>query len=104
MYLLHGHLVAKPNTGLQLTEILDKASELVSTAKGCHLYALSSNSTNPDLIWITEIWDSKEDHDASLSLPGVRELISQAIPLLSSAPQKGQELSILGGYIPKQVS
>ncbi len=42
-------------------------------------------------------WDSKADHDNSLQVAGVKELISQAMPILDGRPEKGQELEILGG-------
>ncbi|MEZ4684912.1 MAG: hypothetical protein R3B47_02270 [Bacteroidia bacterium] len=38
---------------------------------------------------MTEVWDSKEDHANSLQLPGVRELIMQAMPILDSMPTGG---------------
>jgi quinol monooxygenase YgiN len=103
MYFLHGNLTSKPGFGLQLADILTKASELVSNAKGCRLYVVCNDSKKPDAIWITEIWDSKEDHDVSLSVPGVRELISEALPLLLGPPKKGQELTMLGGFLPKLI-
>lgn len=51
----------------------------------------------PNAVWFTKIWDSKEDHDASLKMDAVRALIAQAIPLVDGKPEKGQELEILGG-------
>ena len=41
--------------------------------------------------------DSKEEHDNSLKVDGVRELIMKAMPLLDGQPTKGQEIEILGG-------
>jgi hypothetical protein len=38
------------------------------------------NDTN--CIWITEVWDIKEDHYNSLKINGVKELISGALPIL----------------------
>tara|TARA_R110002049_G_scaffold266197_1_gene442430 strand:+ start:184 stop:489 length:306 start_codon:yes stop_codon:yes gene_type:complete len=96
-YGLHNKLTAIVGKADQLAEILIQASALVSPAKGCHLYAVSKDKTDEHSIWITEIWDSKEDHDNSLSLPGVRELIGQAMPILDGPPAKGQELEVLGG-------
>ncbi|MBO6795447.1 MAG: antibiotic biosynthesis monooxygenase [Balneolaceae bacterium] len=97
-YGLHGALKAKEGKAENLAKILLKAAEMISTAKGCHLYLVSFDSENSDLVWVTEVWDSKEDHDNSLQMDGVRELISTAMPLLDGNPQKGQQLKILGGY------
>lgn len=84
--------------GEKLSSILLKASELVSSAKGCQLYLVSLDYDEPDTVWTTEIWDSKEDHDNSLNVIGVKELISQAMPLLATPPEKCKEIKILGGY------
>ena len=81
----------------KLTQILLAASKLVSTVKGCRLYLVSKDKTDNDTIWVTEVWDSKEDHANSLNAEGVKALISQAMPLIDGRPEKGQELEVLGG-------
>ncbi|REC62942.1 antibiotic biosynthesis monooxygenase [Chryseobacterium pennae] len=96
-YLLHGKLTAKPGYKEELSNILIQASQLVSTAKGCNLYAVSSDKDDATSVYVTEIWDSKDDHDNSLKIEGVRELIMKAMPILDGQPTKGQELEILGG-------
>ena len=96
-YFLHGKLTAKKGHSDQLASILLAASNLVSTAKGCKLYVIGRETTDSNAIWITEIWDSKADHDNSLNVEGVKELIALAMPILEGQPQKGQELEILGG-------
>lgn len=96
-YGLHGSLKAKEGKGKELANILLEASELVAKAKGCQIYIVSQDPEQPDLIWVTEVWDSKADHEASLSYPGVRELISQALPILDGPPQKGQVMEVMGG-------
>lgn len=96
-YLLHGKLVAKQGHREELAAILIEASRLVATAKGCRLYAVGLDNNDPDSVFITEIWDSKDDHDNSLKVEGVREPIMKAMPLLDRPPTKGQEIEILGG-------
>ncbi|CAN5625411.1 putative quinol monooxygenase [soil metagenome] len=96
-YGLHGKLKATSGNGDVLASILLKASNLVASAKGCHLYLVSKDKSNPDSIWVTEVWDSKEDHDNSLKVEGVRELIAQAMPILDGSPEKGMELEVFGG-------
>ncbi|KAA3437082.1 putative quinol monooxygenase [Rufibacter hautae] len=96
-YGLHGKLTATQGNSDKLASILLEAAQLVSTAKGCRLYLVSKDRTQEDAVLVTEVWDSQEDHDQSLHVPGVRELISQAMPLLAGKPEKGQVLEILGG-------
>ena len=74
-YGLHGKLTATAGNGEKLASILLEAAErLVSTAKGCRLYMVSKDHSDPDAVWITEAWDSKEDHDNSLQVAGVGSL------------------------------
>lgn len=96
-YGLYGKLKTKPGKGPELASILLEAAELMHQAKGCHLYVVHKESGEEDAIGVTEVWDSKEDHDNSLNIPGCRELITQAMPLLDGPPQKGIELEVLGG-------
>jgi quinol monooxygenase YgiN len=49
---------------------------------GCLSYVVARDPTNPDAIWITEVWDSQASHKASLSLPAVKDAISRAKPLI----------------------
>ena len=96
-YLLHGKLNAKQGHRDELATILLDASKLVEKAKGCKLYAIGFDATDYNSVFVTEIWDSREDHDNSLNIEGVRELIMKAMPLIDGQPTKGQELEILGG-------
>lgn len=97
MYLLHGKLTAKNGQSGELANILLEASKLVATAKGCKLYVISKELDEVNAVYVTEIWDSKEDHDHSLKVEGVKELIMKALPILDGQPKKGQEFEVLGG-------
>jgi quinol monooxygenase YgiN len=96
-YLYHSKLSAKKDQGETLRAILLKASQAVESAKGCQLYVISKDKTDTDCVWVTEIWENKEDHDNSLKLEHVKAIIMQAMPFLEGQPQKGQELEVLGG-------
>jgi len=97
MYLLNMKLPAKAGYANELANILLDASRLVATAQGCKLYAVGKDPNDLNTIYVTEIWDSKEDHDNSLKVAGVRELIMKAMPIMDAQPQKLQELELLGG-------
>ena len=96
-YLLHGKLTAKQGHRKELAAILVDASKLVATANGCRLYVIGFDDKDERSVFITEIWDTKEDHDNSLKVDGVRELIMKAMPLLDGQPSKGQEIELIGG-------
>ncbi len=97
MYQLQGKLTAKAGKGAELAQILLEASQLMLNAKGCKIYVIGKEKENENSVFVTEIWESKEDHDNSLNVAGVKELIMKAMPLLDGQPSKGQELEVLGG-------
>jgi quinol monooxygenase YgiN len=97
MYLLHGKLTAKAGHRDELANILLEASKLVANAAGCKVYVIGKNDSDQDSVYVTEIWERKEDHENSLKLENVRDLIKKAMPLIEGQPQKEQELEILGG-------
>ena len=96
-YGLHGKLTAQPGKGDELADILLQASELLKTAQGCHLYVISKDKQTAENVWVYEVWDSKDAHNNSLHVEGVRELIGKAIPILAGQPEKGMEFTVLGG-------
>jgi quinol monooxygenase YgiN len=65
-------------------------------AAGCDLYVVSLSETDADTIWVSEVWQSKEHHDASLRLPETRAAIGKAMPMLTGE-FTSQELTVAGG-------
>lgn len=80
---LHGKMIAHPGQRDALVKVLLTASELVSNAPGCELYFVSTSPTEPEAVWVTEVWRSEADHKASLSIAGVKELIAKGRPLIA---------------------
>ncbi|GIG54395.1 putative quinol monooxygenase [Demequina activiva] len=50
---------------------------------GNEVYLIAADANDPDLVWVTESWRSREAHQASLSLPAVREAIARARPVIA---------------------
>jgi quinol monooxygenase YgiN len=65
-------------------------------AAGCQLYAVCTDAEDADVIWVSEIWESAEHHDASLQLPATKAAIGRAMPLLTGEFTR-QELTVVGG-------
>lgn len=91
----HGSMRAQPGRREEVIGILLNASEVLSS-EGCLVYAVGSDPDEADLIWVTEIWESKEAHAASIELPAVREAIEKAMPMLTGE-FTGSEFDVLGG-------
>lgn len=64
---------------------------------GCLSYVVARDPADGDAIWITEVWDSRDSHRASLRLPQVREAIAQARPLIA-AFDTSIETEPVGGF------
>ncbi|MCD9018617.1 putative quinol monooxygenase [Parachryseolinea silvisoli] len=95
-YGMTGKFRAKPGQAEKLADILLEASRQVSAVKGIRVYAIGRDPKDENVIHVMEIWDSKEDHDQSLTLPETRALISQAMPLIDGKPE-GVALEMVGG-------
>lgn len=80
MYGLIGRMTATAGSRDALIEILLAG---VSGMPGCLSYVVARDPADADGIWITEVWDSKESHQASLSLPAVRQAIAKGRPLIA---------------------
>jgi len=80
MYGLIGRMTATPGKRDALIEIL---LEGVSGMPGCLSYVVAADPSDDDAIWVTEVWDSQSSHQASLSLPSVREAITCGRPLIA---------------------
>lgn len=55
-----------------------------STMPGCLSYVVARDADNPDVLWVSEAWDSEASHAASLTLPSVREAIAKGRPLIAN--------------------
>ena len=95
MYGLQGRMVAKPGQRDALLALLLGASR-GAPMPGCRLYIVSEVPAEPDVIAISEVWDDKAAHDASLQLETVRALIARARPLIASMGEP-LELRPVGG-------
>lgn len=93
MYGLHGKIVAVP--GMR-TALLGYLLENADSMPGCRLYIVSEDKTDPDAIWVYEVWDSPEAHRASLNLESVRQTIAKARPLIAGMGDRS-EFTPVGG-------
>ncbi|MFE2071023.1 putative quinol monooxygenase [Streptomyces sp. NPDC059467] len=63
---------------------------------GCRSYVVGLAADDPDTIVVTEVWESKEHHDASLRSPGAKEAIAAAMPMLTGE-FTSRETTVVGG-------
>ena len=57
--------------------------EGIAGMPGCLSYIVATDPADANAIWVTEVWDSKASHEASLTLPAVRQAIARGRPLIA---------------------
>lgn len=93
MFGLIGKMRAAPGQRDALIALLLEGTEAMP---GCLSYIVARDPADADAIWITEVWDSRESHAASLQLPAVRATIARARPLIAGF-DSGTETEPVGG-------
>lgn len=94
-----GKMTTNANDREKLVEILTQASQMMEALDTCQFYIVSEDTDDAGTVWVMELWDSKEAHDASLTRDDVRALIGQAIPLLKGQPDGASLTPIAGNGI-----
>lgn len=93
MHGLIGRMRAQPGQRDALIAILLEGTDRMP---GCLSYIVAKDPTGADAIWITEVWDSRASHAASLQLPAVQDAIRRGRPLIAGFDH-GQETIPVGG-------
>lgn len=94
MYGLIGRMTAVEGKRDELVAIL---LEGVADMPGCLSYIVATDPADANAIWITEAWDSKASHDASLALPAVKAAIARGRPLIAGF-DSGTVTTPVGGH------
>jgi quinol monooxygenase YgiN len=88
MYGCYVKFTARPGQRDALVEHLLSAAASVEQAAGCVWYVINTSPTEPDIVWVTELWQNEALHDASLTHEDAQAAIRQVLPLLADRPQK----------------
>lgn len=94
MYGLIGKMISVSGKREELAAIMLEGSDAMP---GCLSYIVAADNEDPDAIWVTEVWDGRASHEASLSLPGVQEAIGRARPLIAGFGERF-ETTPAGGW------
>ena len=93
MYGLIGKLNTVPGKRDALVAILTEGTAKMS---GCLSYVIALDTADPDALWITEVWDSQQSHQASLAIPAVKDAIAKGKPMIAGFSQR-VETTPIGG-------
>ena len=95
---------AQPGLGDEVAELLLAAADSLRETAGCELYVINRAASEPDVVWVTELWLSQEALDGSLEQLQTDEgkaRIAEIMTLLDKTPEL-TEVEPLGGvgYLP----
>lgn len=99
MYGLIGKMTATAGQRDALAEILLRGTDAMP---GCLSYIVAADPAEPDALWITEVWDSAESHQASLALPGVKAAIAAARPIIAGFSHRTETRPIGGAGLARR--
>ena len=80
---MYGTIAKMTTAAGKRAEVASLLLQAVTNMPGCLSYIVAEDPSDENGIWITEVWDSRESHDASLSLPEVRKSIAAARPMIT---------------------
>jgi len=80
MYGLIGKISAVAGQRDALAAILLEGTKAMP---GCLSYVVAADASDPDGLWVTEVWESEESHKASLTLPAVQTAMTKGKPLIA---------------------
>jgi quinol monooxygenase YgiN len=95
-YAQHVKATVKPGKRDELIQHLQQLSaELLTRASGS-IYYLISTTEEPDVVWISELWTSKEAKDAIAMTPASVKAMKEFMPLIVSMTDR-THLTVVGG-------
>ena len=59
-------ITANPGQGDELARALLQVADSLRSTPGCELYVINRSPSEPDVVWVTELWRDQEALDASL--------------------------------------
>lgn len=96
-YGLHNRLAAQPGQRDALAQLLLDGTRIVAALPGCELYVVSIDEKDANAIYVTEIWKTREDHEASLKMPEIRAVIEKGRPMVAGFSEQTHMVT-LGGH------
>jgi len=65
-------------------EMIKILKESAADLPGCSSYVVAKDAADENTLWVTEVWDSMASHDASLSLPRVKNAVPRGKVIVSN--------------------
>ena len=93
----YAKFTAKPGQADALAERMLGVAEGLRAVPGCELYVINRAADDPETIWVTEIWRSQEELDASLQTEEAKASIPEVLALVQEGSFERVDVTPLGG-------
>ena len=93
MYGLIGKMIAVKGKRDELVSIL---LEGMQDMPGCLSYIVAHDPSDSEAMWVTEVWENQDSHQASLSLPSVQDAIARGRPMISAFGERYETNPVAG--------
>ncbi len=94
MYGLIAKMKTKPGQRDALIAVLIEGT---AAMPGCLSYIVAKDPADSEAIWVTEAWESRTSHQASLSLASVQQAMAKGRPLIAGFGERF-ETQPVGGH------
>ena len=95
----YGKAIAREGGDEELARLLLTAADGLADDAGCVLYLVDRQTNAPDIEWVTEVWRSQEDMDASIANI---DPVDATAAMASVEDWEMIELELLGGKGPER--
>ena len=66
-----------------LVAMLLEAAAALQQVPGCQLYFVSVSASEPETVWVTEVWTSQAEQQASLTREEIQPILMRGRPLIA---------------------
>ena len=98
-YGLLNKLTAKPGKRDEVIGILLESGKLMDDP-ACLMYMVSEAVDDPNVIYVTDLWKTKQKHQKAMQAPELRPFIDKAMPLLEGMPEQIETKPVGGIGLP----
>jgi quinol monooxygenase YgiN len=92
---------------VKLTAVAGRRDELIALLResaaempGCLMYVVAEDAMDKNVVWVSETWDNMASHDASLSLPAVKNVIPRAQAIVANFEKIAVTTPVWGAGLP----
>lgn len=93
MYGLIGKMITVEGQRDELVSILLQGMQ---DMPGCQSYIVAHDPSDPDAVWVTEVWQDQASHQASLTLPSVQAAITRGRPMIAGFGERYETIPVGG--------